>query len=51
MANPALRLNEFALVSPELPISKMKPLPLGAVRHGLFRGIGSIPRQQARQSR
>jgi hypothetical protein len=51
MANPALRFNEFALVSPELPISKMKPLPLGAVRNRLFRGIASIPRQEALQSR
>ena len=51
MANPTLQLDEFALVSPELPISKMKPLPLGALPNRLFRGIGSIPRQRARQSR
>ena len=51
MANPALRLNEFALVSPEPASSKMKPLPLGAVPHRLFRGVRSISRQLARQSR
>ena len=39
MANPALRRDEFALVSPEPAISKMKTLPVGALPHRLFWGV------------